>query len=192
MTHRQLQLQNWKNRDFRGGPVVKNSPASAGDMGSVPGLGRSLMPQRNQARVSQLLKSVCPRTCSATREATTVRSPYTTAREQPQLSKTRESPHAATKTQCGQNSFLKKEKFKFVFKKKNLKNRKFQDLAQHPPVSLRISTQSSSEIKDNINADFRYKYTLSKRAQYGFLNQVGLGSNPSFTIYQLCDFGKFS
>ena len=28
-------------RDFPGGTVVKNPPASAGDMGSIPGLGRS-------------------------------------------------------------------------------------------------------------------------------------------------------
>ena len=27
--------------DFPGGPVVKNPPASAGDMGSIPGPGRS-------------------------------------------------------------------------------------------------------------------------------------------------------
>ena len=26
--------------DFPGGPVVKNLPANAGDMGSIPGLGR--------------------------------------------------------------------------------------------------------------------------------------------------------
>ena len=29
--------------DFPGGPVVKNSPANAGDTGSTPGLGRSHM-----------------------------------------------------------------------------------------------------------------------------------------------------
>ena len=34
-------------RDFHGGSVVKNLPASADDKGSIPGLGRSLMPQRN-------------------------------------------------------------------------------------------------------------------------------------------------
>ena len=33
--------------DFLGGAVVKNLPAKAGDMGSVPGLGRSYMPQGN-------------------------------------------------------------------------------------------------------------------------------------------------
>ena len=33
--------------DFPGGPVVKNLPANAGDMGSSPGLGRSHMPWNN-------------------------------------------------------------------------------------------------------------------------------------------------
>ena len=31
--------------DFPGDEVVKNSPATAGDMGSSPGPGRSYMPQ---------------------------------------------------------------------------------------------------------------------------------------------------
>ena len=30
-----------------GGPGVKNSPANAGDTGSIPGLGRSHMPRGN-------------------------------------------------------------------------------------------------------------------------------------------------
>ena len=34
-------------RDFPGGTVVKNSPANAGDMGSIPGLGRSHIPRSN-------------------------------------------------------------------------------------------------------------------------------------------------
>ena len=34
-------------RDFPGGPVVKNSPANAGDMCSIPGQGRSHMSQSN-------------------------------------------------------------------------------------------------------------------------------------------------
>ena len=38
-----------------GGAVVKNLPAKAGDMSSTPGLGRSHMPQSNEARASQLL-----------------------------------------------------------------------------------------------------------------------------------------
>ena len=35
--------------------MVKNPPANAGDMGSIPGLGRSHMPRSNKARVPQLL-----------------------------------------------------------------------------------------------------------------------------------------
>ena len=34
-------------REFPGGLVVKNLPASAGDMDSIPGLGRPHMPQGN-------------------------------------------------------------------------------------------------------------------------------------------------
>ena len=33
--------------DFPGGTVVKNLPSNAADMGSIPGLGRSHMPQSN-------------------------------------------------------------------------------------------------------------------------------------------------
>ena len=36
-----------KKRDFRGGAVVKNPPANAGDTGSIPGPGRSHMPRSN-------------------------------------------------------------------------------------------------------------------------------------------------
>ena len=32
-------------KDFPGGSVVKNPPANTGDMGSIPGLGRSHMPR---------------------------------------------------------------------------------------------------------------------------------------------------
>ena len=34
-------------RDFLGGSVVKNPPATAGDTGSIPGPERSHMPQSN-------------------------------------------------------------------------------------------------------------------------------------------------
>ena len=40
---------------FPGGAVVENLPASAGDTGSSPGLGRSHMPRSNWAREPQLL-----------------------------------------------------------------------------------------------------------------------------------------
>ena len=39
--------QNFLNLGFPGGLVVKNLPANAGDMGSIPGLGKSHMPQSN-------------------------------------------------------------------------------------------------------------------------------------------------
>ena len=46
-------------KDFSGGPVVKNLPANAGDTGSIPCPGRSLLPQGNSAHVPQLLKPQC-------------------------------------------------------------------------------------------------------------------------------------
>ena len=49
---------NSDQRDFLGGTVVKNPPANAGDMGWIPGPGRSHMLQSNKAHVSQLL-SLC-------------------------------------------------------------------------------------------------------------------------------------
>ena len=42
--------------DFPGGSVVNNLPASAGDKGWIPGVGRSYMLQNNSAHVPQLLK----------------------------------------------------------------------------------------------------------------------------------------
>ena len=39
-----LKYMSW---DFPGGPMVKNPPANAGDMGSIPGSGRSHVPQSN-------------------------------------------------------------------------------------------------------------------------------------------------
>ena len=42
-------------RDFLGGAVVKNLPAKAGDMGSVPGPGRFRMLQRSEAHAQQIL-----------------------------------------------------------------------------------------------------------------------------------------
>ena len=41
--------------NFPGGPEVKNLPANAGDMGSIPGLARFHMAQGNQALAPQLL-----------------------------------------------------------------------------------------------------------------------------------------
>ena len=42
-------------RNFPGDPVVENPPASSGDTGSIPGLGRSHMPWSNKACAPQSL-----------------------------------------------------------------------------------------------------------------------------------------
>ena len=56
MNHNDNTLWNEEShQDFPGGAVVKYPPASAGDVGSNPGPGRSHMPQNNEARAPQLL-----------------------------------------------------------------------------------------------------------------------------------------
>ena len=49
-------------KDFAGGAVVKNPPANAGDMGSIPGPGGSHIPQSNYTHEPQLL-SLRSRAC---------------------------------------------------------------------------------------------------------------------------------
>ena len=50
---------------FSGGSVVKNPPANAGDMGSIPSPGGSHMPQSGCAQVPQLLTcALVPRSCN--------------------------------------------------------------------------------------------------------------------------------
>ena len=84
--------------------MVKNPPASAGDMASSPGPGRYHMPQSNTAREPQLL-SLHPRACESQllkparlepmapqQEATAMRSPRTTMKSSPPLAATREKP----------------------------------------------------------------------------------------------------
>ena len=58
--------------------MVKNLPANAGDMGSIPGLGRFHVSRGNQAHMSPLL-SPCPRTCAPQQEKLPVK--LTTTRE---------------------------------------------------------------------------------------------------------------
>jgi len=91
-----------KTRDSPGGPVVKKLPVNAGDMGSIPGPGRSHMPLGNQALVMELLKPVRlePRICN--RRSHRNEEPKHRSEEQPALSTTRECPRAATKTQHSQ------------------------------------------------------------------------------------------
>ena len=78
--HTNLGLPRWS--------MVMNLPANAGDMGSIPGLGRSWMLQSNEACVPQLL-NVCSRAqepqllnpCAAATEACTPESLSPTIRE---------------------------------------------------------------------------------------------------------------
>ena len=90
---------------FPGGPVIKNPPCNAGETGFIPRPGRSRMPRSSYARVQLLsLRAATPEAhvpwslCSATREATTVRSPRAATMSSlgsPQLEK---SLHAVMKT----------------------------------------------------------------------------------------------
>ena len=73
--HHLLTLRHTK-WNFPGGPVVKNLPASAESMGSIPDLGRCHMLWSNQAHVSQLLKLLHPTVCLCNK-----RSPCTATRE---------------------------------------------------------------------------------------------------------------
>ena len=69
------QVGFFKLKDFPGGPVVKNPPASAGDMGSIPELRRFHRPRGTSARVPQLLslrsrarEFTYPRACALQQE----------------------------------------------------------------------------------------------------------------------------
>ena len=88
------------HKDFPGGLVNRSLPANAGDTDSVPGLGGFHIPWSNQAWVLQLMNLLSQE--PETREATTMQSSKTTAREQPPLSATGESPQTAMKTQHNQ------------------------------------------------------------------------------------------
>ena len=67
--------------DFRGGPVVKNLPASVGDRDLNPGWRRFYIPRGNQTPVPQLLIPSSRARALQTREATAMRSLSTTTRE---------------------------------------------------------------------------------------------------------------
>ena len=55
ITHRYKTPRRGGNWDFPGGPVVKNVPDNAGEVGSILGPGRSHMPWTSSARMAQLL-----------------------------------------------------------------------------------------------------------------------------------------
>ena len=70
---------------FPGDSVVESLPASAGDTGSSPGLGRSPMSWSSWAHEPQLLSLCVWSLCSTTREVATVRSPRTAMKSGPRL-----------------------------------------------------------------------------------------------------------
>ena len=72
-------------RGFPGGTVVGSLPASAGDVGSSPGLGGSHVPRSNWACGPQLLGLCVWSLCSATGEATIVRGPRAAMGSGPRL-----------------------------------------------------------------------------------------------------------
>ena len=59
--------------DFPDGPMVKNPPASAGDVGLIPDPGRFHMPQSNEAHVPQPLSLGFRAQGTATEEAACAR-----------------------------------------------------------------------------------------------------------------------
>ena len=65
--------------------MVESLPASAGDAGSSPGLGRSHMPRSGGAREPQLLSLRVWSLCSATKEAAMVRGQRTAMKSGPRL-----------------------------------------------------------------------------------------------------------
>ena len=65
--------------------MVEGLPASAGHMGSSPGLGGSRVPRSGWAREPQLLSLHVWSLCSATREAAIVRGPRIAMKSGPRL-----------------------------------------------------------------------------------------------------------
>ena len=94
--------------------MVKNPPASAGDMGLSPGLGRSHMPRSSSARVPQLLSLRCrarePQLLKPAHLEPVLHNerrhrsekPVRCNKEWPPLTATGESPRTETKTQHSQ------------------------------------------------------------------------------------------
>ena len=90
--------------DFPGGPVVRNLPANAGDVGLTPGLGRSLVPWSTWACVLQLLSLYVlePGLCS--KRSPRIEKPTHCNWRGAPFTVTGESPLVATKTQHSQKN----------------------------------------------------------------------------------------
>ena len=111
--------------DFPGGPVVKHPPANAGDVSSIPGLGRFYTLQGNLAHIPQSMcsracesqlqspnatttEACVPRTCALQQDKPSQREAHTPQLESsPPLATTRESSLSATKAQGRQKLILK-------------------------------------------------------------------------------------
>ena len=85
-----MKIKAGQNRGFHGSSVVKNLPANAGDMGSIPDPERSLTLQSNWATTDT--EPVLQSLESATRQATALSSLRTT--EQPPLPAAAKSQHS--------------------------------------------------------------------------------------------------
>ena len=90
---------NWHN-DFSGDPLVRNLPASAGDMGLIPGPGGSCMLQSNSAHEPQLLKSMLLEPVLQSKRNHHKERPLHHNKEKLPLIATRECTCTAEKTQC--------------------------------------------------------------------------------------------
>ena len=97
-------------QDFPGGPGVKNLPAKAGDMGSIPGRGRFHMPQGSKAPAPQLLKPVHLR-AELRNQRSTAKKHLCTAARVAAAPAPRESPCAAMEIQSSQNENKYVERF---------------------------------------------------------------------------------
>ena len=109
-------MRVWKKKQVPGLPWWHsgNLPANAGDMGSIPGPGRSHMPQSNKARVPQLLslcsrarepqlpKPKCPRARTLEQEKPPQGETRTRQLERSPYSSQLEETRTAVKTQRGQ------------------------------------------------------------------------------------------
>ncbi|KAJ8784042.1 hypothetical protein J1605_009085 [Eschrichtius robustus] len=84
---------------FRGGAVVENLPANAGDTGSSPGLGRSHMPRSDWAREPQLLEPARLEPVRRNERGRDSERPAHRDEEWLPIAPTRESPRTETKTQ---------------------------------------------------------------------------------------------
>ena len=95
---RMATIKNSTHRDFPGGPGIKNLPANAGDTDAIPGLGRSHVPQDNEA-VHHSYGARAPERVLRSRRSHH-KQPRTATEEIPfPLPLTRESPPTARKTQ---------------------------------------------------------------------------------------------